>query len=33
MPMWGPVFKSTDGTVVELRVKNLVDYIETIQAK
>ena len=33
MPIWGPVFKSTDGTVVELRLKNLVDYIETLQAK
>lgn len=33
MPMWGPVFKSTEGTTVELRIKNLVDYIESIQTK
>lgn len=33
MPTWGPVFRSTDGNVVELRLKNLVDYIESIQAK
>jgi mono/diheme cytochrome c family protein len=33
MPMWGPVLKSTDGNAVELRLKNLVDYIESIQAK
>jgi mono/diheme cytochrome c family protein len=33
MPMWGPVFRSTEGTASELRIKNLVDYIESIQAK
>ena len=33
MPMWGPVFKSADGDAVALRVRNLVDYIESIQAK
>jgi mono/diheme cytochrome c family protein len=34
MPMWGPGFKSTDGSGgAELRFKNLVDYIESIQAK
>jgi mono/diheme cytochrome c family protein len=34
MPMWGPVFSSADGSgATALRVKNLVDYIETIQAK
>jgi len=33
MPMWGPVFRSTEGSVAEIRVKNLVDYIESIQAK
>ena len=33
MPMWGPVFRSAEGTTSELRVKNLVDYLESIQAK
>jgi mono/diheme cytochrome c family protein len=33
MPMWGPVFRSAEGTKSEIRVKNLVDYIESIQAK
>ena len=34
MPTWGPVFKSAEGSsTVELRLKNLVDYIESIQAK
>jgi mono/diheme cytochrome c family protein len=33
MPMWGPVFRSTEGTISDLRVKNLVDYIQSIQAK
>ena len=33
MPMWGPVFKSTEGTAAEIRLKNLVDYIEAMQAK
>ena len=34
MPMWGPVFRSVeDRTVVELRVHNLVSYLESIQAK
>ena len=33
MPMWGPVFKSTEGTAVELRIKNLVDYVASLQAK
>ena len=33
MPMWGPVFRSAEGSAVEIRVKNLVDYIESIQAK
>jgi hypothetical protein len=33
MPVWGPVLKSTDGTLVELRLKNLVDYVESIQDK
>jgi mono/diheme cytochrome c family protein len=33
MPMWGPVFKSTEGSTTELRLKNLVDYLESIQGK
>jgi len=33
MPIWGPVFRSTGGGAVELRIKNLVDYIESIQAR
>lgn len=36
MPVWGPLFKSLDkfnGSAVQLRISNLVDYIETLQAK
>jgi mono/diheme cytochrome c family protein len=33
MPMWGPVFKNAEGSVSEIRVKNLVDYIQSIQAR
>lgn len=33
MPIWGPVFRTTEGTASELRLKNLVDYLESIQAK
>jgi mono/diheme cytochrome c family protein len=33
MPMWGPLFHSVDGSVAELRLKNLVDYIDAMQAK
>ena len=33
MPTWGPVFRTTEGTAAELRLKNLVDYLESIQAK
>ena len=33
MPTWGPVFKSIEGNASELRLKNLVDYVESIQAK
>jgi mono/diheme cytochrome c family protein len=33
MPMWGPLFRSTDGNVAELRLKNLIDYLASIQAK
>lgn len=36
MPVWGPLFQSLDkfnDTVVQQRVSNLVNYIETLQAK
>jgi mono/diheme cytochrome c family protein len=34
MPMWGPVFRSVENpSVAELRVTNLVKYIEGIQEK
>jgi len=34
MPMWGPVFRSVENSsVVELRLRNLVDYLEKIQEK
>jgi mono/diheme cytochrome c family protein len=33
MPMWGPLFRSTEGATVELRLKNLVDFIGSMQAK
>jgi len=33
MPMWGPLFRSTDGSAAELRLKNLVDYLAAMQAK
>jgi mono/diheme cytochrome c family protein len=33
MPMWGPLFRGTDGNAAELRLKNLVDYLASIQAK
>ncbi len=35
MPMWGPVFRSLqpETGMVMLRVRNLVDYIESIQVK
>jgi mono/diheme cytochrome c family protein len=35
MPTWGPLFKSVDtsGSVAELRLTNLVKYLEDIQAK
>jgi mono/diheme cytochrome c family protein len=34
MPMWGPVFRSVEGdSATALRVKNLVDYLETLQQK
>ncbi len=33
MPMWGPVFRSAEGATVEIRLKNLVDYLSSIQAK
>ena len=34
MPMWGPVFRSVqDEATTELRVKNLVGYLESLQEK
>jgi hypothetical protein len=35
MPVWGPVFRSFQGdaNIAELRVSNLVTYIESIQTK
>jgi mono/diheme cytochrome c family protein len=34
MPMWGPLFRSVDdGSIVDLRVRNLVVYLERIQEK
>ena len=36
MPVWGPLFQSLDkfnDTVVQQRVSNLINYIETLQAK
>ena len=35
MPIWGPVFRSFQGdaNIAELRVSNLVSYLESIQAK
>jgi len=35
MPVWGDIFKDMRGGTImgELRVKNLTDYIETLQAK
>lgn len=35
MPIWGPVFRSFQGdpNIAELRVNNLVSYIESIQTK
>lgn len=34
MPMWGPMFKTTDVSeaVATLRIKNLVEYLQSIQA-
>jgi mono/diheme cytochrome c family protein len=34
MPMWGPVFRSVEGdSATALRLRNLVDYLETLQQK
>lgn len=36
MPTWGPLFRSLDSThdaTVQLRIKNLNDYLESLQAK
>jgi mono/diheme cytochrome c family protein len=34
MPMWGPVFRSTEGdSTSALRLRNLVEYLEALQQK
>jgi mono/diheme cytochrome c family protein len=34
MPMWGPLFRSVEGDLTaQLRLRNLVLYLETLQAK
>jgi hypothetical protein len=35
MPTWGPLFKAADtsSSVAELRLTNLIKYLEQIQAK
>lgn len=35
MPMWGPIFRNMDGDrdVATLRLKNLIGYLESLQAK
>jgi mono/diheme cytochrome c family protein len=35
MPVWGPVFRSLDSsdTMVKIRIANVVEYIESMQAK
>jgi mono/diheme cytochrome c family protein len=35
MPVWGPIFRGLDpsDTLVKVRIDNLVDYIEAMQAK
>ena len=36
MPLWGPLFQSLDkyhDAVVQQRISNIVNYIETLQAK
>ena len=33
MPVWGPLFRSVDGSVDVLRVRNLVVYLEQMQEK
>ena len=33
MPTWGPLFRSTEGNLAELRLKNVIDYIESMQEK
>jgi hypothetical protein len=36
MPVWGPLFSSIsqgDKSLVQQRIANLVDYIQTVQAK
>ena len=33
MPLWGPLFRARDGSVSELRIHNLSDYLKTLQDK
>jgi mono/diheme cytochrome c family protein len=33
MPLWGTLFRSRDGSVSELRIHNLTDYLQTLQEK
>jgi mono/diheme cytochrome c family protein len=33
MPLWGPLFRSRDGSVSELRIHNLNSHIKTLQDK
>lgn len=33
MPMWGPLFRSADGSVSEIRLNNLVEYLASLQQK
>ena len=35
MPVWGPVFRGLDpsDTLMKVRIDNVVDYVESIQAK
>jgi len=33
MPMWGPLFNSADRNTTELRLKNLIDYVEKMQER
>jgi len=33
MPIWGPLFRSQDTAVAELRIHNLSSFVESIQVK